>query len=77
MIDGRALLSGMTAESEARFGYSSEGKVMPSFCDDYQVCDRKIKPGTMERKLINMVIRFSGLKTFKNETAPHYKAMYW
>jgi len=77
LIDGKAILSEMTAKSEARFGYSSEGKVMPGFCDDYQVCDRKIKPGTMERKLINMITRFSGLKTFKNETAPHYKAMCW
>lgn len=77
MIDGKAILSGMTAATEARFGYSSEGKIMSDFCDHYEVSDRKIKPGTMERKLINMITRFSGLKIFKNKTAPQHKAMCW
>ena len=46
------------------------------FCDGYEACDRK-KPGSIERKLINMITRFSGLKTFTIETTPEHEAMCW
>lgn len=77
LIDGKAISSRMAAAAEARFGYSSEGKIKLGFCDDYQICDRKTEPGTIERKLVNMITKFSGLKIFKNETTPQYKAMCW
>ena len=64
--------------SEARFGYSSaKGNIIPGFCDDYQVCNREIKAGTIERKFINMVTRFSKIKLFEDKTTPQYEAMCW
>ena len=41
LIDGKAILTGMAAATEARFSYSLEGKIMLLFCDVYKACDRK------------------------------------
>ena len=41
------------------------------------MCHRNIQPGTMERKMINMITRFSGTKIFEDQSTPQYQAMCW
>jgi len=66
-VDNNVILMGMDTISEARFGYSStNGTIVRDFCDVYQMCHRNIQPGTMERKMINIIIRFSGTKIFED-----------
>ena len=77
-VDNNAVLTGMDTVSKARFGYSSaNGTIVRDFCDVYQMCHRNIQPGTMERKMINMITRFSGTKIFEDQSTPQYQAMCW
>ena len=48
-------------ESKELFGYASDGTMKPNTCDAYKICDRSLLPGTPQRKLFNLITRFSGL----------------
>ena len=54
-------IEGLWYGSKEIFGYASDGTMQPNTCDAYKICDRSLRPGTPQRKLFNLITRFSGL----------------
>jgi len=76
-VDGNLVIEELEgAGAKASFGYSSDGIMKPDTCDEFKICGRSLVPGTMHRKLFNLVTRFSGVEIF-DKRGYEYQAMCW
>lgn len=60
-VDGNYLFDFEGYGEIESLGYAIDGTMKPNTCYEYKICNRSLLPGTPQRKLFNMITRFSGL----------------
>ena len=63
--------------TKVKFGCASNGTMKPNSCDAVRVCNRDLQPKAYNRKLFNLITRFSGLDVFYDETSHQREALCW
>merc|ERR1712084_80596 len=76
-VDGNKVIDNMEGFGiKKSFGYAIDGTMQTNACDEYKICNRSLLPGTQQRKLFNMITRFSGLDIFQ-EGSKQYESLCW
>jgi len=76
-VDGNYLFDFEGYGEKELFGYAIDGTMQPNTCDEYKICNRSLLPGTPQRKLFNMITRFSGLDIFQEGTKQIESLCWW
>ena len=59
LVNNRTIVNNLNKRSNGTFGYSSDDIMKPNSCEDYMICNRILKPGTMKRNLFDLVTKLS------------------
>ena len=68
IVDNQTVYQNVTTSSatsmELKFGYSQEDGMKANTCEDYIICNRSIASGSLQRQVINLITKISGVDVF-------------
>ena len=62
LLNNKIIFNDPDIRSIVSFGYSPDG-IKPNSCEDYTICDRILKPDTLQRNLVDLITKFSKISS--------------